>query len=204
MSDLNENVYKLLLLGDSTVGKTCFLIKYTDQSFQDIHMATIGLDYRIKTMKLKNNKEVKIQIWDTAGQDRFRSITKNYYKGSHGIILIYDITNRRTFENVQKWISQIREETSQNVVIYLIGNKIDMKEERKVSTEEGKKLADELGLPFMETSAKEGININEVFDDIVERVDKVFGNIPTAPKKNKVYKPKKGIYIKNKRKIIYH
>ena len=183
MSDLNENVYKLLLLGDSTVGKTCFLIKYTDQSFQDIHMATIGLDYRVKTMKLKNNKEVKIQIWDTAGQDRFRSITKNYYKGSHGIILIYDITNRRTFENVQKWISQIREETSQNVVIYLIGNKIDMKEERKVSTEEGKKLADELGLPFMETSAKEGININEVFDDIVERVDKVFGNIPTAPKK---------------------
>ena len=192
MSDLNENVYKLLLLGDSTVGKTCFLIKYTDQSFQDIHMATIGLDYRVKTMKLKNNKEVKIQIWDTAGQDRFRSITKNYYKGSHGIILIYDITNRRTFENVQKWISQIREETSQNVVIYLIGNKIDMKEERKVSTEEGKKLADELGLPFMETSAKEGININEVFDDIVERVDKVFGNMPTAPKKNKVYKPKNG------------
>ena len=190
MSDLNENVYKLLLLGDSTVGKTCFLIKYTDQSFQDIHMATIGLDYRVKTMKLKNNKEVKIQIWDTAGQDRFRSITKNYYKGSHGIILIYDITNRRTFENVQQWISQIREETSQNVVIYLIGNKIDMKEERKVSTEEGKKLADELGLPFMETSAKEGININEVFDDIVERVDKVFGNIPTAQKKNKVYKPK--------------
>ena len=185
MSDLNENVYKLLLLGDSTVGKTCFLIKYTDQSFQDIHMATIGLDYRVKTMKLKNNKEVKIQIWDTAGQDRFRSITKNYYKGSHGIILIYDITNRRTFENVQKWISQIREETSQNVVIYLIGNKIDMKEERKVSTEEGKKLADELGLPFMETSAKEGININEVFDDIVERVDKVFGNMPTAPKKIK-------------------
>ena len=144
MSDLNENVYKLLLLGDSTVGKTCFLIKYTDQSFQDIHMATIGLDYRVKTMKLKNNKEVKIQIWDTAGQDRFRAITKNYYKGSHGIILIYDITNRRTFENVQQWISQIREETSQNVVIYLIGNKIDMKEERRVSTEEGKKLADEL------------------------------------------------------------
>ena len=195
MSDLNENVYKLLLLGDSTVGKTCFLIKYTDQSFQDIHMATIGLDYRVKTMKLKNNKEVKIQIWDTAGQDRFRSITKNYYKGSHGIILIYDITNRRTFENVQQWISQIREETSQNVVIYLIGNKIDMKEERRVSTEEGKKLADELGLPFMETSAKEGININEVFDDIVERVDKVFGNIPTTSKQRKICKS-----IKDKKK----
>ena len=191
MSDLNENIYKVLLLGDDSVGKTRFLIKYTDPSFQGIHMATIGLDYRVKAMKLKNNKDVKIQIWDTAGQDRFRSITKNYYIGSHGIILIYDITYKRTFENVQQWISQIREEASQNVVIYLIGNKIDMKEERRVSTEEGKKLADELCLPFMETSAKEGININEVFDDIVERIDKVFGNMPKAPKKNKLYKPKK-------------
>ena len=189
MSDLNENVYKLLLLGDSTVGKTCFLIKYTDQSFQDIHMATIGLDYRIKTMKLKNNKEVKIQIWDTAGQDRFRSITKNYYKGSHGIILIYDITNPITFENITHWVSQVREEASKNVVIYLIGNKIDLEEERKVSTEEGEKLAEKLGLPFNETSAFDGTNINETFDDIVERIDKAFGEIPITPKQNKIFKP---------------
>ena len=95
MSD--ECVYKVLLLGDTTVGKTCFLMKYTDKTFQDIHMATIGLDYRLKTMKLKNGKNIKLQIWDTAGQDRFRAITKNYYKGSHGIILIYDVTNLQTF-----------------------------------------------------------------------------------------------------------
>ena len=189
MSDLNENVYKVLLLGDSSVGKTCFLMKYTDEAFQETHMATIGLDYRLKSMKLKNGKTVKIQIWDTAGQDRFRSITKNYYKGSHGIILIYDITNPITFENITHWVSQVREEASKNVVIYLIGNKIDLEEERKVSTEEGEKLAEKLGLPFNETSAFDGTNINETFDDIVERIDKAFGDIPIAPKQNKIFKP---------------
>ena len=189
MSDLNENVYKVLLLGDSTVGKTCFLMKYTDEAFQETHMATIGLDYRLKSMKLKNGKTVKIQIWDTAGQDRFRSITKNYYKGSHGIILIYDITNPITFENITHWVSQVREEASQNVVIYLIGNKIDLSNERNVSTEEGKELAEKLGLPFNETSAFDGTNINETFDDIVERIDKAFGEIPITPKQNKIFKP---------------
>ena len=189
MSDLNENVYKVLLLGDSSVGKTCFLMKYTDEAFQETHMATIGLDYRLKSMKLKNGKTVKIQIWDTAGQDRFRSITKNYYKGSHGIILIYDITNPITFENITHWVSQVREEASKNVVIYLIGNKIDLEEERKVSTEEGEKLAEKLGLPFNETSAFDGTNINETFDDIVERIDKAFGDIPITPKQNKIFKP---------------
>ena len=189
MSELNESVYKVLLLGDSSVGKTCFLMKYTDEAFQETHMATIGLDYRLKSMKLKNGKTVKIQIWDTAGQDRFRSITKNYYKGSHGIILIYDITNPITFENITHWVSQVREEASKNVVIYLIGNKIDLEEERKVSTEEGEKLAEKLGLPFNETSALEGTNINETFDDIVERIDKAFGEIPVTTKQNKIFKP---------------
>ena len=141
-------VYKVLLLGDSTVGKTCILLKYTDKIFQDIHMMTIGLDYRLKTMKLKSGKDMKLQIWDTAGQDRFRSITKNFYRGSHGIILIYDVTSIRSFESVKTWVEQIHEEISDKVVIYLVGNKMDMTEERKVSTEEGKKLAEELGLPF--------------------------------------------------------
>ena len=164
-------------------------MKYTDEAFQETHMATIGLDYRLKSMKLKNGKTVKIQIWDTAGQDRFRSITKNYYKGSHGIILIYDITNPITFENITHWVSQVREEASKNVVIYLIGNKIDLEEERKVSTEEGEKLAEKLGLPFNETSAFDGTNINETFDDIVERIDKAFGDIPMTQKQNKIFKP---------------
>ena len=186
MSD--ECVYKVLLLGDTTVGKTCFLMKYTDKTFQDIHMATIGLDYRLKTMKLKNGKNIKLQIWDTAGQDRFRAITKNYYKGSHGIILIYDVTNLQTFENVKTWVNQIREEASPNVVIYIAANKIDMEEERKVPKEDGEKLAEELGFPFVETSAKSGININETLEDLVERIDKVYGNVQQKP--TKIYKAK--------------
>ena len=186
MSD--ECVYKVLLLGDTTVGKTCFLMKYTDKTFQDIHMATIGLDYRLKTMKLKSGKSIKLQIWDTAGQDRFRAITKNYYKGSHGIILIYDVTNLQTFENVKTWVNQIREEASPNVIIYIAGNKIDMEAERKVAKEDGEKMAEELGFPFMETSAKSGININETFEDLVERIDKVYGNVQQKP--TKIYKAK--------------
>ena len=185
---IDECVYKVLLLGDSTVGKTCFLMKYTDKTFQDIHMATIGLDYRLRSMKLKNGKSIKLQIWDTAGQDRFRAITKNYYKGSHGLILIYDITNTQSFENVKTWVNQIREEASSNVIIYIAGNKVDMEDERKVDRDDGEKLAEELGFPFVETSAKNGININETFEDLVERIDKVYGNVPQKPIKNKLYK----------------
>ena len=116
--DGEECVYKILLLGDSSVGKSCFLVRYCDETFQNTHLVTIGLDYRLKSMKLKSGKNIKLQIWDTAGQDRFRAITKNYFKGSHGIILIYDVTNRQTFENIKSWILQIREEASKNVIIY--------------------------------------------------------------------------------------
>ena len=152
-------------------------------------MMTIGLDYRLKAMKLKNGKDVKLQIWDTAGQDRFRSITKNFYRGSHGIILIYDVTSLKTFENIKSWVTQIHEEISDKVVIYLVGNKVDKEEERKVSTAEGKKLADELGLPFIETSAKTGDNIENLFSDMIEDLDKEFGNIQKKPK-NLSYKAK--------------
>jgi len=192
----DDCVYKVLLLGDSTVGKTCFLKKYTDKTFQDVHMSTIGLDYRVKTMTLKSGKVVKLQIWDTAGQDRFRAITKNYYKGANGIILIYDVTSIQTYENVKNWISQIREEASPNVIIYIAGNKIDLEEERKIKTEEGQKLAEELGLPFFETSAKTGVNINESFEDLVEKIDEVYSKLEekTGGNKVKVYqaKTKKG------------
>ena len=165
-----ECVYKVLLLGDTTVGKTCFLMKYTDKTFQDIHMATIGLDYRLKSMKLKSGKNIKLQIWDTAGQDRFRAITKNYYKGSHGIILIYDVTNIQTFENVKSWVNQIREEASTNVIIYIAANKIDMEEERKVSKEEGEEKAKYHNVAFLETSALNGTNIEKAFQELINDV----------------------------------
>jgi small GTP-binding protein len=173
----DDSVYKVLILGDSSVGKTCFLLKYTDKVFNEVYMSTIGLDYRLKTLTLKSGKKVKLQIWDTAGQDRFRTITKNYYKGAHGIILIYDVTNTDTYDNVENWISQIKEEASPNVVIYLVGNKVDMEDKRKVTTEEGQKVADENNLPFIETSAKSDINVNETFDNLVEKMDSVFSKL---------------------------
>ena len=193
-------VYKVLLLGDSTVGKTCFLLRYCDKTFQDAHLSTIGLDYRVKTMTLKNNKNIKLQIWDTAGQDRFRAITKNYYKGANGIILIYDVTNLQTYENVKNWITQIREETNPTVVIYLAGNKIDIpEEERVVKTEEGKEIANEYKLQFKETSAKDGINVNEVFQELVEKIDEVNSKLEVSKPE-----PKNITYAHLLRQIIFY
>ena len=172
---IEESVYKVLLLGDTDVGKTCFLFKYTDNTFHENHIATIGLDYRVKKIKLKNGKEISLQIWDTAGQDRFRAITKNYYKGAHGIVLIYDITNNQTFENVSKWVNQIHEEVSLNVVIFLAGNKLDLEKKREISYEIGEKLAKELGCTFFEASAKTGVNIDEIFNELAESLYVIYG-----------------------------
>ena len=183
----NKDVlYKILLLGDSAVGKTCFLMRYTDNTFTEIHMSTIGLDYKLKNVQLDNGKIVKIQIWDTAGQDRFRSITKNYYKGAHGIILIYDVTNKKTFENVRTWINQIKEEVSEKVSIILVGNKIDDEEHREVPNVEGEKLANELGLMFFECSAKSGINIDSTFNELVKKTVENYSKVIKGEKlKNK-------------------
>ena len=194
MSD--DCVYKVLLLGDSTVGKTCFLLRYCDKTFQEAHLSTIGLDYRLKSMTLQSGKNIKLQIWDTAGQDRFRAITKNYYKGANGIILIYDVTNRQSYENVKNWITQIREEANPNVVIYLAGNKVDVSEEEKVvKTEEGKKIAEEFNLPLYETSAKNGVNINRIFEELVEKVDEIYSKLELP----KIDQKKKIIYGETKR-----
>ena len=178
-------LYKILLLGDSTVGKTCFLLRYTDDTFLDLHMATIGLDYRLKTMILEDHKIVKVQLWDTAGQDKFRAITRNYYKGARGIILIYDVTNIKSFENIKKWITEIKEEISDNVSIILIANKIDNEPERKVSKEQGEKLAKEFDIAFFETSAKTGVGINE---SVFYLVQKIIETDPEVKKRGKILK----------------
>ena len=174
MSAKKEFMYKILLLGDSSVGKTCILTRYSDNTFQEDHMATIGLDFKVKNVNL-DGKIVKVQIWDTAGQDRFKSVTKNYYKGAHGIILIYDVTNKKTFDNVKNWVDIIKEEVSEKVTVILVGNKIDNFDNRKVSTEEGQAIANEYGLQFYETSAKTGDNIDRTFNDLIKKVVEIFG-----------------------------
>ena len=192
--DTNEFYYKILLLGDSSVGKTCFLLYYTENTFQEIHLSSIGLDCKFKEVQLKNGETTKIQIWDTAGQDRFRAIARNYFKGAHGIILIYDITNRESFENVENWINQIQEEVSEKVCIVLVGNKIDLEDKRLVSTEEGKKMAEEFGLMFFECSCKTGDNVNETFQELVEKTVENYSKIDDlkGEKLNKKKNKKKG------------
>ena len=185
-------IYKLLLLGDSSVGKSCLLLRYCDEKFQDLHLATIGLDFRLKKIFLENNKKVKVQIWDTAGQDRFLAITKNYYRGANGILLVFDITNISSFSHIQNWIEQIKEEASEKIIIYLVGNKIDCSNSRVVSTEEGKKLADEFGLKYYETSAKNNENVEIAFLDLIKEIDSKYGNVDNENYGTTINSNKKG------------
>ena len=165
-----EAKYKILILGDSKVGKSCFLTRYADKTFQEDYLSTIGMDYKIKNYELENGNIIKLYIWDTAGQDRFRSITSNYYKGADGIILIYDITKQETFNNVRNWITSIKEEAPAKVVLILVGNKVDDEKNRAVQQSEGEKIADEYNLPFLECSAKSDINVTETFDVLIKKI----------------------------------
>ena len=172
-----ELVYKILLLGDSEVGKSCFLMRYSDNIFVENYIATIGLDYKLKYVQLDSGETIKVQLWDTAGQDRYRTIAKNYYKGSHGILLLYDVTKENSFENIREWVQDIREEVYEKAIIFLIGNKIDKKDERKITTEQGKTLAEEYNLPFFEASAKSGENVEEIFKNLYQKISEVYVDI---------------------------
>jgi len=165
-----DYIFKVLLLGDSSVGKTCFLLRYSDDTFVENHISTIGLDYRLKMINLSDDKIIKMQIWDTAGQDRFRAITKNYYKGAHGIILMFDITSTISFNNIKNWLMQIKENTSDKIQIVLVGNKIDAFNRRVVSNEEAEKVAKEYNLSYFETSAKENTNVQETFSFLTKEI----------------------------------
>ena len=170
-------VYKILLLGDSEVGKSCFLMRYSDNVFIENYITTIGLDYKLKYVQLESGETIKVQLWDTAGQDRYRTIAKNYYKGSHGILLLYDVTKLNSFENIRDWIRDIKEEVYEKTIIFLIGNKIDKNEERKITTEQGAKLAEEYNIPFFEASAKSGENVEEVFKNLYKKISEVYIDI---------------------------
>jgi len=131
--------------------------------------ATIGVDFKIRTIDI-NGAQVKLQIWDTAGQERFRTITSSYYRGAHGIIVVYDITNPDSFQNVRKWLQEINRYASENVQKILVGNKADLVSERKVSYEDAKELADELGVNFLETSAKNASNVELAFENMAKAI----------------------------------
>ena len=163
-----NHLFKLLIIGESGVGKTCLLLRFTDDSFTSNHLTTIGIDFKIKIINLEN-KLIKLQIWDTAGEERFRTITKTYYKGAHGIILTYDVTDINSFKNIRNWIKQIEQNAQNTVCKVLVGNKCD-KNDRAVSFEEGQKLAKEYGMEFFETSAKSNTNVNETFTFLTKEI----------------------------------
>jgi len=160
---------KLLMIGDSGVGKTCLLLRYANDSFSPTFITTIGIDFKIKNVKV-DDKRIKLQIWDTAGQERFRTITTSYFRGAQGILLVYDVCDRRSFESIRNWVSQIQQHADVHVNKLLVGNKCDMLDEKVVSTEEGKKLAKEFGIEFFECSAKNNINVEEAFMSIARGV----------------------------------
>lgn len=160
---------KLLLIGDSGVGKSCLLLRFSEDTFTTSFITTIGIDFKIKNIHL-DNKWVKLQIWDTAGQERFRTITSAYYRGAMGILLVYDVTDEGSFRNVRNWMQNIQQHASEKVNKILVGNKSDMKDKRSVSYGSGEALAREYGIPFFETSAKTGSNVEEVFMCIAQSV----------------------------------
>jgi len=162
MAKTYDYLFKLLLIGDSGVGKTCVLFRFSEDAFNSTFISTIGIDFKIRTIEL-DGKKIKLQIWDTAGQERFRTITTAYYRGAMGIMLVYDITNDKSFDNIKNWIRNIEEHASADVEKMILGNKCDMNDKRQVSKDRGEQLAIEYGIKFMETSAKASINVEEAF-----------------------------------------
>ena len=160
-------IFKVLLLGNSDVGKSSIILRYVDQIWSDTFVPTIGVDFKVKTVQV-DNKNIKMQIWDTAGQERFRTVISTYFRGSHGLFLIYDITNRDSFKNLENWLSEIEENANKNVLKILIGNKCDLENDREIKTEEGQAFANRNGMQFMETSAKMNTNINESFEALAK------------------------------------
>ncbi|KAJ8007342.1 hypothetical protein DPEC_G00116530 [Dallia pectoralis] len=169
MAKQYDVLFRLLLLGDSGVGKTCLLCRFTDNEFHPSHISTIGVDFKMKTLEIDGIK-VRIQIWDTAGQERYKTITKQYYRRAQGIFLVYDITSERSFQHIMKWASDVDEYAPDNIQKILVGNKSDEEEKRQVAIVQGTNLAKAYGMDFFETSAFTNHNITESFTRLAEQV----------------------------------
>ena len=156
-------MFKILLIGDSGVGKTSVILRYTKNIFHEEFLNSIGVDFKSKDLLLDGRK-IKLQIWDTAGQERFRTITNSYYRGAHAIVIVFDLTKRESYEHVQKWISDINRYANENVLKFLIGNKADLTNEKQVSYQEARALASQMKATYFNVSAKKNENINEFFE----------------------------------------
>ncbi|XP_040110096.1 ras-related protein Rab-26 isoform X2 [Oryx dammah] len=206
--DFYDVAFKVMLVGDSGVGKTCLLVRFKDGAFlAGTFISTVGIDFRRGTgpqtlgappprtgprwswLVVFQNKvvdvdgmKVKLQIWDTAGQERFRSVTHAYYRDAHALLLLYDVTNKASFDSIQAWLTEIQEHAQDDVVLMLLGNKVDSAQERAVKREDAEKLAKDYGLPFMETSAKTGLNVDLAFTAIAKELKQRCTKAPSEPR----------------------
>ncbi len=179
MSQNNEDdtnyklLFKLIIVGESCVGKSNIIVRYTEGEFKNIIGNTLGVELYNKYINIKD-KYSKLQIYDTAGQERYHSIVSNYFRGSHGCFIVYDITNQESFDKIEFWYQSVKQKASNDVSIILVGNKCDLEEQRVITKEKGEEKAKELNIPFFETSALSDININEIFRELVENIyDKI-------------------------------
>jgi len=157
-------LFKVVMIGDSGSGKSSVLLRFADNTFLDNIMSTIGVDFKIRTLKIGEDN-VKLQIWDTAGQERFKTITSSYYRGTHGVVLVFDVTNEETYQNIQKWLADVERSTDDSVFKILVGNKADLLE-RQVPKQVAEDFAKSVQVPYIETSAKEATNIQFTFEEL--------------------------------------
>jgi small GTP-binding protein len=164
---------KLITLGDSMVGKTSLILRFLENLFTPNYLSTIGFDLKKKMVKLDNGEKIKLVIYDTAGQERFKSLSRNYIKKADGILIVYDITNKQSFINVENWIKCAREEITKKIPMFLVGNKSDMDDLRVINQEDGENLSEQFGLKFYETSCKNGNNVENCFKDLAKELYEV-------------------------------
>lgn len=185
--DIDDNEYdymfRFIIVGDIAVGKSCLLLQFSANEFKAVHEITIGVEFSVKTMDIDNHS-VKVQIWDTAGEEAFQSITRSYYKGAIGALLVYDITRKDTFNHCKKWLNEVKDNARKDICIILVGNKNDLSDKREVSYEEGEMFAQENELLFIETSAKTAENVEECFIKTIKEIIKNIG--PIIANKEKV------------------
>lgn len=174
MNEEYDYLFKLLLIGDSGVGKSCILLRFADDTFSDSYISTIGVDFKIRTLMI-NNKQVKLQIWDSAGQERFRTLTTAYYRSAHGILVVYDVNDRETFFHIENWIEEVSRYAASDVNRVLVGNKCDVLNKREVEYETARLFAAKLGISFTEASAKDRTNIDKVFNIMAKELVEKFG-----------------------------
>ena len=189
MSQEYDFLMKLILVGDSGVGKTNILSKYLKNNFDPDSKATVGVEFGTKNIEI-DNKKIKVQIWDTAGQERYKSITSTYYKGAKGAFIVYDITRKSTFDNIDKWIGDLKNNGDENMIVYLVGNKSDLNDMREVRKDEAMTKSEKYNIAFSETSALYGDNIHKIFQDLME---KVYINFYRNDKTNREKEINKGV-----------